>query len=261
MLAFLIDADNLCNAAWLEEACARLESEEGALAVRRAYGSPDKLRDLTEVFRRRSIRAYPNLPLSKNTTDIALAVDAMELVCRTPAPKVVAIGSGDADFVPLVVRLREHGVRVICVSERSKVTADAQNAFDKVILVGPIAEPAPVDRVPPPAADPVVKAGPKTEARSDSPQVQTVKPAVAKAPAAKAISPIEKVTVQQILKAVPALKAGDWEHLSEVVKTLHERKLLSKSASSPKLFGRFPHLFELKPKKQPNEVRYIPPPA
>lgn len=261
MIAFFIDADNLSSPTSLEEACARLESEEGPLAVRRAYGSSDKLRDLTEVFRRWSIRAYPNLPLSKNTTDIALAVDAMELVCRTPVPTVVAIGSGDADFVPLVVRLREHGVRVLCVSERSKVTGDAQNAFDKVILVGPSAEPAPADRVPPPVADPVVNAGTKTDARPDSPQVQTAKPAAAKAPAAKAVSLIEKVTMQQILRAVPALKAGDWQHLSEVVKTLHERKLLPKSASSPKLFGRFPDHFELKPKKQPNEVRYIPPPA
>ena len=54
---------------------------------------------------------------------MALAVDAMELACQSPKPTVIAIGSGDADFVPLVVRLRERGIRMICVSERTKMAS------------------------------------------------------------------------------------------------------------------------------------------
>jgi uncharacterized LabA/DUF88 family protein len=33
-----------------------------------------------------------------------------ELACQLPKPTVIAIGSGDADCVPLVVRLRERGI-------------------------------------------------------------------------------------------------------------------------------------------------------
>lgn len=41
MIVFLIDADNLSSAAWIEEACSSLEAAEGSLAVRRAYGSAE----------------------------------------------------------------------------------------------------------------------------------------------------------------------------------------------------------------------------
>jgi hypothetical protein len=55
----------------------------------------------------------------------------------------MVIASGDLDFVPLVVRLRERGIRVLCVSERSKMAQDAVRAYDEVIYVadGSIAQP------------------------------------------------------------------------------------------------------------------------
>ena len=106
MNIFLIDADNLSAGAWLDEAFRVLEETEGPLPVRRAYGSAENLRGLSEALRFWAVRPFVNLSLTKNTTDIALAVDAMEFACQSPAPKMVVIGSGDADFVPLVVRLR-----------------------------------------------------------------------------------------------------------------------------------------------------------
>lgn len=287
MIAFLIDADNLSNPGWVDEACKRLQDEEGAMSIRRAYGSPENLRGLVEVFRRWSIRSYPNLSLSKNTTDIALAVDAMELVCRTPAPTVMAIGSGDADFVPLVVRLREHGVRVVCVSERCKMTQDAQVAFDKVILVGeggdmgvangasqpaaavavvegraaagpsPMAVPPMAPNAPAVAEVPAKKAAAKKAApASKSPIAAGAKPAAAKATGASV-----KVTVKQILEVAPSLATGEWQQLSDIAKLLHDHKVLAKSATSTALFGKYPHHFELLPAKQPNRVRFIPVPV
>ena len=84
MIVFLIDADNLSSPDWVDEACKRLEAEEGSITVRRAYGSADNLRGLSEVMHAWTIRPFLNLALSKNTTDVALAVDAMELACLTP---------------------------------------------------------------------------------------------------------------------------------------------------------------------------------
>jgi len=84
VVAFLIDADNLSSPALVDEACQALESSES--------------------MRKWAIRPFCNLSLGKNTTDIALAIDAMELACQTPAPEVIAIGSGDADFLPSAVR-------------------------------------------------------------------------------------------------------------------------------------------------------------
>ena len=136
MNVFLIDADNLNSGAWVDEAFRILEASEGPMPVRRAYGSAENLKGLNEALRNWAVRPFVNLSLSKNTTDIALAVDAMALACQTPPPATVVIGSGDADFVPLVVRLRELGIRMVCVSERGKMGREAVSAYDRVILVG-----------------------------------------------------------------------------------------------------------------------------
>lgn len=135
MIAFFIDADNLCSSTWVDEAC-RLLDAEGHVSLRRAYGSAEKLKGLAEVLRTRLIRPYVNLSLSKNTTDVALAIDAMEASYATPRPTAIAIGSGDADFVPLVLRLRERGFQVLCISQKGKMAPEAVYAYDKVIFVG-----------------------------------------------------------------------------------------------------------------------------
>jgi len=135
VIAFFIDADNLSSSTWVDEAC-RLLDAEGHVSLRRAYGSAEKLKGLAEVLRTRLIRPYVNLSLSKNTTDVALAMDAMEASYATPSPTAIAIGSGDADFVPLVLRLRERGFRVLCISQKGKMAPEAVYAYDKVIFVG-----------------------------------------------------------------------------------------------------------------------------
>ncbi|AVS79122.1 hypothetical protein C8244_17920 [Paracidovorax avenae] len=305
MTAFFIDADNLCAPSWVDEACRVLENSEGRTSLRRAYGSPEKLKGLAEVLRTRLIRPYVNLSLSKNTTDVALAVDAMELSYATPRPATIAIGSGDADFVPLVLRLRERGFRVVCVTERGKMAPEAVDAYDKVLFVGtampetaavpvsaadtdaqalpPITAPqsvVPAKKAPARKAAPVKRAASGNTAASGEPSPALAKKVPAKkAPAKKATpaarkaaapapvpraknaaEPLEQVTVQQILRHAPALAGGNIQPLGEIVKLLHDAKLLGKNAASTKLFKKFPHHFELLPSRQPNTVRYILPP-
>jgi hypothetical protein len=265
MIVFLIDADNLSAPGWVNEALEILEASEGAIAVRRAYGSAENLKGLAETLRTWAIRPFVNLSLSKNTTDIALASDAMGFACQTPAPSMIVIGSGDADFVPLVVRLRERGIKVVCVSERSKMATEAIYAYDKVLFVGSSkassGNPAPdgasaVSTGNTKAADvPSAKSVPakKTAAKKAPAKKTAAKKAAAKASAA----PTDKASVPQILDAVPKLKAGEWLQLSDTAKALHECKLLGKNSPTTKLFKKYPHHFELTPEKQPNKVRYI----
>lgn len=181
MVVFLIDADNLSSAAWVDEAFNAIESSEGPMAVRRAYGSAENLKGLAEPMRLWAIRPFVNLSLSKNTTDMALAVDAMELACQTPSPKTVVIGSGDADFVPLVVRLRERGIKVLCVSEFRKMAPEAVKAYDSVIYVGRDAAPTEPTKVE------KSKAAAKTAspASKKTPAKALAKAAAKKSPAAK----------------------------------------------------------------------------
>lgn len=270
MIAFLIDADNFSAPAWIDEAFQVLERTEGSISIRRAYGSAENLKGLADTLRTWAIRPFVNLPLPKNTTDMSLAVDAMELACLAPRPKLVVIGSGDLDFVPLVVRLRERGIKVVCVSERSKMAQDAMRAYDQVIYVGceQSIRPAVVEvaQVVPVAAA-AVRATPK-KAVVKSPALKTTTPksaAVTKASAKKVVkktagTTTDAVTVPQILARVPNLKTGQWQPLGDVAKLLHDGKLLAKSATSTKLFRKFPHHFELKPSGKPNTVRFILPP-
>jgi hypothetical protein len=207
MNVFLIDADNLSAGAWLDEAFRVLEESEGLLPVRRAYGSAENLKGLSEALRTWAVRPFVNLSLTKNTTDIALAVDAMELACQTPQPRMVVIGSGDADFVPLVVRLRERGIRMVCVSERGKMGREAVSAYDRVILVGQ--EQALHEAQLAAASDvPVVPAGRRPPARkAAAKKAPAVKAPAAKKPAAKspaAQAPAKKVAAKKAVRKTPA---------------------------------------------------------
>lgn len=230
MLVFLIDADKLSSSAWIEEACNSLEAAEGSMAVRRAYGSAENLKGLAQTM----------------------------LACQTPKPNVMAIGSGDADFVPLVVRLRERGIRMICVSERSKMASEAAHAYDSVLFVGnePPKAQAKKSAIAPATKTPTKKVAAKKAVAVAAPakKVATKK----KASTATDVTTKSDITLEQILAAAPALRMGQMQPLGDIVKQLHSAKLIGKNATSTKLFKKFPERFELTPMKQPNQVRYLP---
>lgn len=256
MIVFLIDADNLSSSAWIEEACSSLEAAEGRIAVRRAYGSAENLKGLAQTMLAWAIRPFVNLSLSKNTTDVALAVDAMELACQTPKPTVIAIGSGDADFVPLVVRLRERGIRMVCVSERSKMASEATHAYDSVLFVGK-EQPTLQAKAASPAPAKKTLAKKVAVKKAVAAAAPAKKVAARKAPATAKDTAQADVTLAQILAAAPALRTGQMQPLGDIVKQLHSAKLIGKNATSTKLFKKFPERFELTPVKQPNQVRYL----
>ncbi len=276
MNVFLIDADNLNASAWVDEAFRVLLESEGPLPVRRAYGSSENLRSLSDVLRSWAVRPFVNLALTKNTTDMALAVDAMELACHNPPPQLMVIGSGDADFLPLVVRLRERGIRLVCVSERSKMGREAVAAYDRVILVGPepvpLASPESAATVPQPtpkAAKTPAKKGAvkavalKTVAAKKTPAKKTPVKTVTPKPTAPAVEPLDTVVPPQtlpdvaaILQAVPRLQDGQPHPLAAVAKALLDAKLRGKNTTATKLLKKFPQHFSLLPLEKPRTVTY-----
>ena len=268
MKVFLIDADNLSSPAWIEEAFQQLETGGQSLAVRRAYGSADNLRGLEPVLRARAIVSLLNIALTKNTTDVALAVDAMALSWQVPMPTTVIIGSGDADFVPMVARLRERGIRMVCVSGPGKMSQEAAPWYDEVIEVGlqrgSLAHEVAIQKVLQKIVEPTNASLPKStpiKAAAKKVALKEALPQKTSAPAKKkTVTANAPVTYQQILAAIPALKTGQAMALGEVVKILHDAKLLAKNTASTKLFSKYPGHFELLPSRQPNRVRYTLPP-
>src|SRR6478752_2986432 len=109
-IALLIDADNVSHtkiAAILAEL-----SRYGTANIRRAYGDWASAglkgwKDKLHAFAIRPIQQF-SYSTGKNATDIALVIDAMELL-YTQKLDAFCIASSDADFTPLIMQLKANG--------------------------------------------------------------------------------------------------------------------------------------------------------
>lgn len=112
-IALLIDADN-APADKIDEILTEL-STLGVINVRRAYGNWTKgaLMGWQQRLLEHAIRPVQQFDYSKrkNASDMAMTVDAMELL-YTDKPDAFGIVSSDADFTPLVMHLRSKGAAV-----------------------------------------------------------------------------------------------------------------------------------------------------
>ena len=124
----LIDADNV-SLDVIEQAVAWVGKHFGGPHVRRAYCTAESAVKHQTAFKRLSIRPMVNLAAGKNSTDIALAVDAIDLTLAE-RPDVVVIASSDSDFAPLVSRLREKGCRVIGIGQQGKTGDETRAVYD-----------------------------------------------------------------------------------------------------------------------------------
>ena len=251
-VALLIDADNLSGDV-IEQAIQKLLTLYGAVHFRRAYASPQKVIEHSELFKRYAIRPMVNLPTGKNSTDIALAVDAIDLaICESP--DVVVIGSSDSDYAPLAQRLREKGCRVLGIGQAGKTGGEAPLAYDEFIDLAhrkPPREPAREA----PVARPRARAQPTRARASGHVAAPAEKPA---APPAATLPP----EIASILQAVPALRNGAPLQLGEVSEALRRHDILtSKRASASGLLKRHAAHFELVPVDRPRTVRYRGPKA
>ncbi|MDX3886183.1 MAG: NYN domain-containing protein [Sphingomonas sp.] len=165
-IALLIDADNVPHSK-IADMLAEL-SKYGTANIRRAYGDwasaglknwKDKLHD----FAIRPIQQF-SYSSGKNATDIALVIDAMELL-YTQKPDAFCLASSDADFTPLVMQLKANGHEVYGFGER-KTPAPFVNACTAFLYLDTLDEPMVVTAPMEPAAKPEakVKAGDKPKA-------------------------------------------------------------------------------------------------
>ncbi len=137
----LIDADNL-SVDVMEQAIRLLLNQHGGLHVRRAYCTAESAVKHQAAFKRLAIKPMVNLAAGKNSTDIAMAVDAIDLVLAE-RPDVVVIASSDSDFAPLVQRLREKGCVVRGIGQKGKTGDETQDVYDDfTVLEHRKAEPA-----------------------------------------------------------------------------------------------------------------------
>lgn len=249
--ALLIDADNFSDAHAIDAAWGQLKFRAGRVSVCRAYGSPARLQALAVVWRSLGARTISNLALEKNTTDAALIADAVALHFQQGV-RFFAIASGDADFAPLAVRLREWGCEVWCFSMEGILFAGAEGYYDRVVRFSPQPAVAPL-------IAPVVLAVPIKSVHSPVDSVLATKPALPP----KSIKPHPPLSVlpeevARILKAVPGLRDTP-QMLTQIVPVLRQKSILGKTAKSTTFFARHAAYFKLSPAQQPTQLAYTPP--
>lgn len=203
-IALLIDADNVPHSK-IADMLAEL-SKYGTANIRRAYGDwasaglknwKDKLHD----FAIRPIQQF-SYSTGKNATDIALVIDAMELL-YTQELDAFCLASSDADFTPLVMQLKANGHEVYGFGER-KTPAPFVNACTAFLYLDTLGEPL-VAAAP---MEPATK--PKAKAKADD----KAKPASAAKPAGKPLSQDTKL-VTILRGAVEATAREDgWAAMS-----------------------------------------------
>lgn len=120
-------------------------SERGRVVIRRAYADWNLFSDYRQalVGERIEMIEIPQRTgmVRKNAADIKLAVDALELAFEREFITTFVIASGDSDFTPLVLKLRELNRRVIGVGVEGSTSELLPGACDEFLfydrLVGP----------------------------------------------------------------------------------------------------------------------------
>jgi NYN domain len=276
-VAFLVDFDNVATDV-IEQALQMAFKDYEAVHIRRAYCNAEQAQNHQSFLKRLGLRAIVNLAIGKNSTDIAMAVDAMDLAI-TEKPDVIVLVSSDSDFAPLVLRLREKGAWLRGFGQHGKTGDGVIQIYDqfnelahdsgkssskreparkatprrpaakKAAPVKAVAAPQPKPTpAPTPAAKPVAAPAPKPVA------APVVKHAPAPAPVDANVAAAREINA--ILALLPKLADGQWHDLGAAAKALKEAGLLPKTAPSTKLFRKHPQAFQLQPAKQPNQVRF-----
>jgi len=134
-IALFIDADN-APAKKFEDVLSEV-AKYGVVTIRKAYGnwkSPTlkPWEDLLHEYAIQPIQQY-DLTKGKNASDIALVIDAMD-VMYTKNIDVMCFVSSDSDFTPLVTRVLAEGKVVLGFGER-KTPSPFVNACSKFLFL------------------------------------------------------------------------------------------------------------------------------
>lgn len=275
--ALLVDYDNLPSklgesapllyeniakwVAWLEDGGFDPRARRRRFATKRVYwnGQFDVHR---RVFEAEGFEAFACRAAAKgkaSSADIVITLDALDVVAELRGLKEVIILSADTDFVPVINRLQQKGVRTVAGANETDASAAvyAEHA-DAVIRMAEFRAALTYERQPrrffsrpaPPKLAPVVPAPPRPQPprpeRAASRPGAAARPAIdlddavarlAAAAAASPGSPISRNTVERVLEGVrgfaktgarPWLGFGSYRAMVHAVSRRHPQLSLHK---------------------------------
>ena len=134
-IAILIDADNT-QLQKLDAIMTEI-STRGRIVVKRAYGNWKKrnLNKWENELKRLGIKAEQQFDYvsGKNATDMALVIDAMDLLSSDAFDSFVIVSS-DSDFTPLAIRLHESGANIVGIGVQT-TPESFRNACDDFLFL------------------------------------------------------------------------------------------------------------------------------
>jgi len=143
-LAVLIDADN--TSPRIAEGLFEEVAKMGEASVRRIYGdfSSTRLKTWADILQKHAINPYQQFAYTtgKNASDIALVIDAMDLL-HSGRFDGFCLVSSDSDFTRLASRIREQGIDVFGFGEQ-KTPESFRQACRRFIYTENLLPPPPV---------------------------------------------------------------------------------------------------------------------
>src|SRR3954466_9194810 len=110
--------------------------EKGKLVVKKAYADWNRFAEYTRTLHEAAIELI-EIPrrsqTGKNSADIRLCVDAMDLAYSKEHIDTFVVLSGDSDFSPLVSKLKENGKRVIGLGMQESTSELLRDNCDEFI--------------------------------------------------------------------------------------------------------------------------------
>lgn len=218
-IAMLIDCENMAPADFsrLMEAIAR----HGDLTVRRAYGDwgSEQLKNWRELAQHHGLQPVQQFRNGKNAADIALVIDAMDLLHARQVDGFCIVG-GDSDYTRLALRLREAGSLVLIAGRANTskyLRAACEIFFDTSVFginIAPATDvPSTIALPPPQRQAEAVEPRAETQAVADKPPAQP-----AAAPAQP--KPARPKDVRPLLRQ--AMASGNWFTGSALGQALRE---------------------------------------
>jgi hypothetical protein len=114
------------------------DAEQRRILLRRCYLNPDKFRRYRTAFVRAGFTVHDCPPLTtrgKNAADLWMAIDILDAIAHPTGFEEFIILASDADFTPVLLRLREHDRRTTLVND-PLMAAALRAACDTVVPQG-----------------------------------------------------------------------------------------------------------------------------
>lgn len=215
--AVLIDAENA--QLWAIAPLFKEITRYGNARVRRAYGdwTMDALKNWKQTLLDHAIRPVQVFAAvkGKNASDMALVIDAMDLIHSGDIDGFFLISS-DSDFSRLAERIREAGLIVHGYGEQKKTNPALVAACDTFAFVDSFASPPAAPAKPPPA--PAAKTSPAASAAAPTKQ-KKAKGSGAAPPPRWTVSQLraDTVLIGRLREAVATNADPDgWTHLAKI---------------------------------------------